>query len=253
MELLSQERLGKFSTKKMREVIPSLVDNITTSYFNLGGMILRIRNEGIFLMWGKVEYATFEAWCEDILKFGLRKAQYLSAIYQGIIDINPTIVLRDRLLKLGWVKVGQILRVASSKKSLMKWVTIAEELTLRQLQDKVRWELGKDKAASELEADDKEFEKTITRRIEMSEKQNIHFDKAVDIIKRRLPQASMGDVLGVLAINYMATNVRDDEGGIAVELENIITGLEDAFGVTLVVNNKKASTSKTKKKKAKAS
>lgn len=251
MDVLSQEALGKITKKKMRQVIPDLVENITTSYFNLGGMILRVRSEGIFSTWGDEEYESFETWCEEVLKFGLRKAQYLSSIYEGVLTINPKPILRERLLRLGWVKVGQILRIADSKKSLREWVAIAEELTLRQLQDKIRWALkgGTDDGGDELEADLAEMEQTITRKFQLTEKQNTQFDSALEIIRKRFPTATMGEMISMLATNYMAMNVKDDEGGISVELSNVIDNLEAVYGVKLAVQTAATQAKKKKKKK----
>jgi hypothetical protein len=149
------------------------------------------------------------------------------------------------------VKVGQILRVADSKSSLKRWVGIAEEMTLRGLQDKIRWASKSGKGDDELEEDDQELENTITRKVEMNEKQNKHFDKAVAIMKKRFPNASMGEIMDMLAMNYMSTNVRDDEGGIVVELDYILQGLEEVFGVSLSVKGRKKSSAKPVKKKKK--
>lgn len=250
MDVLTQEKLGKISKAKMEAVIPDLVNNITTSYFNLGAMVHRVRGEGLFAQWNQSQFNSFEDWCEDILKFGLRKAQYLAMIYEGVTDIDPQPLLRARLLRLGWVKVGQILRIADSRKTMKEWVDLAEKMTLRQLQDKVRWALkgGKDDG-DELEDDIAEIEQTISRKFQLTEKQNEHFDTAAAIIHKRFPTASGGEVLDMMATNYLAMNVRDDEGGIAVELNNVLENLEAVYGVKLRVETAMKTIVKKKKKK----
>ena len=238
---------------KIQKVIPSLVKQITTTYYGLGGLVMRVRDEGLFIDWEGVEYASFDEWCEQVLSFGTRKAQYLITIYKAVRDLQPSAPLKERLLNLGWVKVGQVIRVADTAKGLKKWVKVAEESSLRDLQNKVRVALAKTKASDgddDLVGD--ELPTTIVRKFKLDEVQNQSFDKAHDLIKTRFPSAKEGDIVGMLCTSYLASHVNDDEGGIAVELSYILKQLESYYGVRLkIVKPATGSPSKGKKKAGK--
>ena len=249
MDTLTQDTLATLPKKKMVEIIPNLVENITTAYFNLGAMVHRVRGEGLFVQWGEKDFHSFEDWCETVLKFGLRKAQYLATIYEGVTDLDPKPILRGRLLQLGWAKVGQILRVADSRKSLREWVEVAEAMTLRQLQDKIRWALKGGKEDEGVSDDIAAVETTITRKFTLTEGQNAVLDGALEIISKRFPNASVGEMISMLAVNYKTMNLKDDEGGIAAELKNMIEEMESVYGVKLRVEEVVSTSSKKKKAK----
>jgi hypothetical protein len=255
MSLFNALAVDKMSPAMLQTKIPQLVTRIQTSYYNLGGLIQRVRDEGLFVNWAGYEYASFEAWCDDILKFRMRKAQHLITIYKTLREMAPKQKTMDRLVALGWVKVGQILRVAETKKQMLKWLKVAEGLSLRELQGKVSFAVSKKDSTGD-DVLDVVDEKTVSRKFAFNKNQSEHLDKVLDLMHQRYPTSTDGELLDMMAVNYMATHVRDDEGGLAVELNNILVQIEAAYGVKLKVTKsgaKKASPGKKKaKKKAKS-
>jgi hypothetical protein len=237
--------------KVMEKRIHEFVDSIQTSYFNLGALLLRVREEGLFVSWEGTEYETFEGWCEEVLKFHIRKAQHLITIYKGVTDLNPPGMVMRRLLNLGWVKVGQILRVATTLPQLLKWIKIAEGLSLRELQGKVNFELAQSGDTPDEEAI-ATADASVLRRFRLTEAQNEHLDKALDILSKRFPSQADGERLDMMVMAFMSSHVRDDEGGLAVELGYLISGLEKAYGVKLKVGQMTAAPDKGTKKLKKA-
>ena len=60
--------------------------------------------------------------------------------------------------------------------------------------------------------------------------------KALRLIRRRVnPEMSFGEAAALMATNYLGVAARDDEGGIAVELENLIQAFERTYNVRLEV------------------
>lgn len=230
-DLLENSAVVAMGAKEMVDRVRECVDSLHTSYFNLGAILLRVRDEGLHIDWDGEEYEHFDEWCEEVLQFKSRKAQHLITIYKAILDINPPPLVRERLLRLGWVKVGQILRVAKTLGDLKDWIKLAEGLSLRELQSKVNFEklpeddgdLGTDAA------------KSITRKFSVTEDQNTIVDKAMNALQHRFPSETDGAKLTMVCLAYLSSHVADAEGGLAVELSYLIRGIESAFGVRLKI------------------
>lgn len=246
--LLDNSAVVKMGVKEMAAKVDEYVENLHTSYFNLGALLLRVRDEGMHVDWDGTEYEHFDEWCEEVLKFKSRKAQHLISIYKAILDIGPPPLVRDRLLRLGWVKVGQILRVAKTLDELKAWIKIAESLSLRELQSKASFE--------KLPEDDgdlgTETAKSLTRKFSVTEDQNAVVDKALNVLQHRFPSETDGAKLTMMCLAYLSSHVADSEGGLAVELSYLIKGIEQAFGVKLKIipQGKPAVKKKVKVKKA---
>jgi len=237
-KLISDEKIASMSKEGVQAAVPAMVEEIQTSYYNLGGLICRVRDEGLFADWKGVEFQTFGDWCEEILTFHLRKAQYLAFIHSTIHFMAPDEDLMARLVALGWVKVGLILRIAKDLKALKAWVKLAEGLSLRELAGKVRFELHQAKEEAAQDADEKPEKAQapgIVRKFKLTEDQDAHFNKVMDIIGKRFPTTSDGEKVTMLATTYLSAHVRDDEGGLVVELAYLIERIEQEFGVKLKV------------------
>jgi len=252
MEILDQESVSKMGNQNIVKRVQVCVESIQTNYYNLGALLSRVRDEGMFVMWEGNEYATFEEWCEEVLKFRSRKAQHLITIYKKILDINPSSKLKAALLELGWAKVAQVLRVADTPKELKKWVAAASDMTLRELIGKVKFDMAQGQGATEEDQVHSAAAGLVTRKFKVSDLQNATLDRALDVLTKRFPSQSDGERLNMMVLAFLSSHVDDSEGGLAVELGYLIHGLEQAYGVKLKVvktGGKKASTKKLKKLK----
>lgn len=237
------------------ERITQFVKTLQTGYFNLGGLLLRVRDEGLFVDWVGVEYLTFEEWCEEVLKFRSRKAQHLITIYKGVRELDPPKPLMRRMLTLGWNKVAQILRVAHTLGQLKKWIKRAEGISLRELTAKVQFELAQLEGGTEDEVAISVAEEMITFKARLTESQHESLTKALDVLSKRFPSETDGARLNMMVLAYMSQHVRDDEGGLAIELSHLLAGIESAFGIRLKITKgggKKARPMQKKKKAKKA-
>jgi hypothetical protein len=62
------------------------------------------------------------------------------------------------------------------------------------------------------------------------------FTKAIQVIRDRLnPDMGYGEAAGLMATAYLAALPRTDEGGVAIELEQLIVAVENTYGVRLSV------------------
>jgi hypothetical protein len=62
------------------------------------------------------------------------------------------------------------------------------------------------------------------------------FTRAIQVVRDRLnPEMGYGEAAGIIATSYLATLPREDEGGVAVELEQMIQAIERTYGVRLRV------------------
>jgi len=250
--LLESQDVQAMGPKAMARAVRGCVASIHTSYYNLGALLLRVRDEGLFVNWDGVEYEFFDEWCEEVLKFRSRKAQHLITIHKKIVDLEPPSVYKRRLLDLGWAKVSQVLRIVSTVPQLKKWVKKAEGMTLRELTSKVKYEAQEGKGKTDDDVAISMVENTVNRRFKLNESQAETVDKALDILTKRFPSQSDGERLNMMALAYLSAHVRDDEGGAVIELGYLIDQLEKIYGVKLkVVQGSRKATPKALKKKKK--
>lgn len=247
--LYTAKMVKAMSTSAMAQNVRKFVETLQTSYFNLGGLLQRVRDEGLFVDWEEYEYDSFETWCDDVLKFRMRKAQHLITIYKSVNDLQPPKPIMQKLLEMGWVKVGQILRIADTLPKLVKWVKKADGLSLRELQGKINYAL---EHAGGKTVDDEALalaDETTLRKFRMTETESESLDKAMDILSKRFPSETDGARLNMMVLAFMSGHVEDEKGGFAVELGYLLTNIERTYGVKLKVTKTLLSPKKKQKGK----
>jgi hypothetical protein len=185
---------------------------------------------------------SFTVWCDKVLGFRSRKAEYLRKNYLGLVAINPPEDLLVRALRLGWTKLSLVLRVAKTTETLQGWLDRIETYAMseEEVNAEVRLavaSLGKDGDESEPPAPD-------TAPPAARTKENIIFDNPEDlrlwtntrgVIKERFNITGKGQALGLLCTAYLAALPRTDEGGVAAELDYLAMHISRTYGKRVVL------------------
>jgi hypothetical protein len=195
-------------------------------------------------------FKTLEAWCWHFLHFGHHKAKKLAQNYLHLRALNLSPDVISRALRIGWTKLAHILRVARTENALIQWLDHVEEHKLTELD--LRVETGKLTTVSGMpprtavqpvvEAAPTPAAKPI-RRIKWSlvfednEALDI-FKTALNVVKTRLHGIGDGKAAALIATHYMGVLARNDEGGVAVELEAILESIERTYGVFVIVSER---------------
>lgn len=198
-------------------------------------------------------FKTFEEWSWGYLHFGHHKAKRLASNYLQLraLNLSPDVV--SRALRIGWTKLAHVLRVARTEGALVQWLDRIEEYKLTELDLRVDTariasvsgapsRAAVHPEAPPVPAPDASPVPTATpiRRIKWSlvfedDEALTIFKTALNVVKSRLPGIGDGRAAALIASNYMAICARNDEGGVAVELETALAALEATYRVPLGV------------------
>jgi hypothetical protein len=219
-------------------------------------------------------YANFAEFCDRELGYSLSQANQKAANYEklqtiGLAEDSDTF---SRCMRLGWSKLSVVLRVAHDEAGLVAWLNDIEGRNLSEMALRARIEHARrlheerqgraaqapaatpsrrrasadDEDADEDETPPAPVSLTPPRRATTqgyvgyevrfeSQAALDAFTRAVDLIRRRYGEVGMGRAIEMMAVQYMATVPTTNQGGAAVEVENLIRTIESAYGIKLQV------------------
>lgn len=219
--------------------------------YDLGGEIEKVWDEKMWEAWDGTSYSSFNEWCWGVLGFKERKARYLRSNYCALAGMGVAADTLDRALRMGWTKLAHVLRVARNEIDLHRWIDRVEDekLSEEDLRAEVALALAPAVDASEMgdpdsdgrdeprASTDPERKRLIKYPMTFTNEDDLRiFVKALKLIRQRVnPEMSFGEAAALMATSYLGVAARDDEGGLAVELESLIQGIERSYNVKLEV------------------
>lgn len=219
------------------------------AYYDLGAEIARVIEDRMWQSWdGDVEYKTFNDWCWDVCGFKQRKASYIAKNYIALHAMNVADDSLYRALRLGWTKLAQVVRVARNEIDMLRWIDRIEDESMSEetLRAEVAIALAPavdaegmgdpdTPAEAPAEASSSDRKRIIKYPLTFTNEDDLRiFVKALKLIRQRVNQEmSYGEAAALMATNYLGVAARDDEGGIAVELETLIQSIERTYNVRL--------------------
>lgn len=117
--------------EKAFKMVPQLLDSSAQSDFKLGGVLSVIQHQGWYMDRG---YENFRAYVESECGLNYRKAMYLIAIYNGLVESG---VKWEQVKHLGWTKLKELASILTTE-NVADWVAKAEEMTVLQLQEYIK-------------------------------------------------------------------------------------------------------------------
>ena len=125
------------------KMVAELAENVDYTYFKLGGVLSVIQSNGWYTDEG---YETFRGFVETEYGINYRKAMYLVAIYNGLVESG---VSWDKVKDIGWTKLKELANIITED-TVDKWVKAAKEMTVIQLIEYIK----EDKKGSAETSDD---------------------------------------------------------------------------------------------------
>lgn len=215
----------------------------------------------------------FMAWCREVVGYESRTIQYIRSNFVKLsaLRLNEKEEPFARALRVGWWRLNQVLRLATDEASLVHWLDRIdnEHLGSDKLKGEIEIVLGKgdelDGPASEggpsassspaapADPPEERVDPETGEPLETPEVgQNdgvrvewpLHFQsrtalrtwlKGLEVVKRRLETQSNGQAAATMATYYLAHAPRDDEGGLVVEVDELIQLMEQTYGVKLAI------------------
>lgn len=222
--------------------------------YDLGCEIEKVWEDRMWETWEDgVSYGSFNEWCWSVLGFKERKARYLRSNYVALAEMDVAEDSLARAMRVGWTKLSHLLRVARNEVDLLRWIDRVEDegLSEEDLRAEVALALapatdasgmGDPDSAGDGESGDGESgsgsgKRLIKYPLTFTNEDDLRiFVKALKLIRRRVnPEMSYGEAAALMATSYMGVAARDDEGGLAVELEALIQSIERTYNVRLDV------------------
>jgi len=109
----------------------TLTDDTDFNYFKLGGVLSVLMENGWYKELG---YDSWPDFINEEYGLGKRKSQYLIQIYNGLVESG---VAWDDVKDLKWTKLKELSHILT-KENAAEWVEIARDLTVLQLQEKIK-------------------------------------------------------------------------------------------------------------------
>jgi|GEM_PF-1860503 len=257
MDLFSEKAIRKLTPGEIRLQVESIASGIHQNNYALGGFIQRVRSDGLWKKWGKRTFQSFGDWCWAILGFKDRKAEELSKIHGRLQELEVSGKVKSELVNQGWTKLRFLSRVVDEDNA-KEWLDKSKMLSSRALEAEVRIASGDPDPDTE-DGDDPDPEpkpKRVRMGLEFDHPDDFRFvTDIMAVIERRTGERSNGRIISMMATAYAAMHVRDDEGGMAVEVERMLQAMERDYGIQLGIMNpvhKKGRKKGVKKKVKKA-
>ena len=115
------------------DVISTLKDSLDqegSNNFRVGGLLAKIQESG----WWNEDYSSFKAYIEDQFGIHYRKAMYLIAIYNGLVQSD---IPYEKVSHLGWSKIKELADIISVD-NVDEWVEKANSMTVMALREEVK-------------------------------------------------------------------------------------------------------------------
>lgn len=175
--------------------VPKLLDSIDQDYFKLGGVLSKVQNEGWFMNKG---YETFKAYVEAECNIQYRKAMYLIQIYNGLVASG---VEWDQVKHLGWTKLKELATILTVENA-DEWVSLAEDMTVLQLQEHIKQSTAAEHSADSASSDTT-AKQTTTMTFKLHQDQKDTVREALDKAKHEAGTEFDSVALEAMSIGYL--------------------------------------------------
>jgi len=120
--------------RRLRDLIVELRDVSDASAFLQGGCLVRLEYDRLYQKTDEGEGIDWPTFVEDVIGIGLRRAQYLMAIYSKSIELGIT---AETVEEIGPAKMREILTVAT-RENVERWLVTARKETFRDVAARVK-------------------------------------------------------------------------------------------------------------------
>jgi hypothetical protein len=224
------------------------------SDYELGRFIDTIRGQRLWKRWPRSDraragYGSFQELCDKEFGYSTSKANALASNYRrlSLIGLDETCDTFARCMRLGYSKLNTLLRVIGSDEgNLIAWLNDIEGRNLSELQLRARIQEARRAAAAEATGtgeDNTTIDPTaeatyVPYMVRFADQAGLEaFTQVIDIIRNRYDTTiGMGQCITMMAVQYLASVPRDEEGGAPVEIENLLRMIEAGWGLRLKVD-----------------
>lgn len=177
------------------------------------------KDQEYFRDWG---FKSFDDYCDAELDFSSRKARHLVTIFEKFhIECG---LPKEEIQKCTWTKLSILKRVATPGNA-RALIDKAKTQTVREIQDDVRKRVANEKGTDVF--------KSMT--FSLTSDQYEMVSTALEAAKRISGSEKTGNLLDLIATDFLASNVGQGIIDEQVTLDKLVHGLERVFGVRIEV------------------
>ena len=211
-----------------------LKDSIDESYFEMGGLLHKIRNDHFYLDYG---YKDFTSFVEEGIQYNMRKVQYLMRVYQYFgIQLRDEEIIR-KIAPLGWSKAKELVGVIDPSNA-DEWVRIAANNTISELKTLI----AKHEAAKKGIPEEDVIPTPKTMVFNLYAEQHANVQDALRIASEISGSTKPSELLSLVSMEYVANNSGVDladptkKAGV---VKSMLKNLEISMNVKLVALDNK--------------
>ncbi len=195
MIVQTAKEVENLKADKAFQMVPALLDNIDHDYFRLGGVLAVIQSNGWYQDKG---HETFRAFVEAECGLQYRKAMYLVQIYNSLVESG---IAWDKVKHLGWTKLKELANILSPE-NVDEWVSLAENVTVLQLQEYIK-EATKGESAGDSPEVAADPSKTTTMTFKLHADQKATVREALDKAKHETGSEFDAVALEAICIDFL--------------------------------------------------
>jgi hypothetical protein len=244
------------STREALDLAPELIAESNALYFRLGGVLANIKRHRLYETVkkggkfvckdttdekGRVT-SGFQAYCDTVLGFTYRKAQYYIDIYE---TLAPMGIDESYLGKIGWPKAAKIAKVATAK-NINKLLTFAEGHTGDELDNYISEKIIAAGEGSERGTNAKPrggSSKTVIH-VTLHEDQGNVVKQAFETAKDLLRQPGQEEPTEAIALHHISTEWLTTQANAEISLEAMVEYVQNKYNVDITTTERVGKKSK---------
>jgi len=287
----SEDGMNVQQIRRFVEAFRQALIQFRRKHYELGGLLLRVRDDRVFVSWprangahGERGYTSWDAFCEPETGYTTRTCDQLCHNFQSLqeFELEEDGLLFSQCMRIGWSKLGVVMRYVNGPSNrfrdghdqlelALSAAEIMPEVRLRAHLASARRDQALNQARAqtgnpELQAEDigdpdeplapANPAGYVPYSLRFDNNASLEtFTRAVELIRERYAQnLGHGRCVSMMSLFYLANHTRDTEGGAALDVESMLRMFEDSYGMRFKVDTSRATrTTKKKTSKKKAS
>lgn len=193
------QTIEQLDENQLFDGIRGLLDEVDLNYFQIGGRLARISEEGL---WDSEKYESFRQAVEEETGIHYRKAMYLMSIYNDLVEAE---IPWEKIKVLAWSKLKEISSILTAE-NVDEWVAKImgpPELTVMQIQELVKqFKLGSLNKNSDEVPEETSTVTSISFKVHSDQKETIKM--AVEKAKGEAETEYDGVALEAICMGYLA-------------------------------------------------
>ena len=211
--VVNAQQIENLTKDDALSMVHTLLEQEGINDFKLGGVLRHIRKNGWY-----DGYENFDAMVENVYGIKKRKAAYLVAIYESLVENQ---IPWEKVATLGWTKLRLIADLLNAE-NVDDWVAKAKSLTTIQLEEVVKQYKASLAGGGEAETSNEVTSTVSTLTLKVHEDQKVTIREAIDKAKAEVGSEFDTVALESICLGYLGGSVNINKTGTMPTLQDLM-------------------------------